>query len=54
MNIVETYVKNLSRFSLYMLEDFMETWLEAKDGEIKQMIMPALINEKLIRYEQEY
>lgn len=54
MSIVEAYVKNLSLFSLYTLEDCIDTWMTANEGVIKNKVLPSLIDEKLKRYEQEY
>lgn len=53
--MIEVYINNIPKYSLSNLELFSEDWLTASDKHIyKRIILLAIINEKLRRYEQEY
>ena len=52
--MIETYIKNIPIFSEELLEGFLEQCMGMPNTTTKRMVVPALINEKLKRYEQEY
>ena len=53
MSEIDVFVKNLKYAPLHQLEDMSGKWLEIEHIN-KDKILPYIIQEKLVRYEEEY
>ena len=53
--LLEVYItKGIPMLDLNQLEKFSEEWLEAGAHVVRDTLLPHFINQKLLRYEQEY
>lgn len=53
MSITQAYIKHIPEFPLTVIEEFCEEWVE-QEGQVRDEVLPYLIQEKLRIYEKEY
>lgn len=53
MSMIEAFIRNLNQVHIVLLELIEENWFSTKN-ENRDIVLCAIINEKIRRYEEEY